>query len=133
MAITFHIVRSFRRQDDFEFNLPRPSYTINTLENLKKIYLDRDFTLIIGSDNWYTFPRWKDAERIRTENKIMIYPRLGYKVDNQSLPLNVKLVEPPLFEVSSTFIRESLDKGKDVRFFMHPEAYRFLQEELSKD
>lgn len=44
------------KASDIEFNLPRPSYTIHTLDKLKETYPDREFHLIIGSDNWVLFP-----------------------------------------------------------------------------
>ena len=62
---------------DFEFHLPRPSYTIHTLDALKQRYPQHIFTLIIGSDNWHHFHRWYQWERILAENPLMIYPRLS--------------------------------------------------------
>ena len=52
------------RASDFEFYLPRPSYTIHTLDALHKAYPNREFTLIIGADNWLLFPRWYKAKEI---------------------------------------------------------------------
>ena len=68
------------RVSDFEFHLPRPSYTIHTLNRLKQEYPEREFQLIIGSDNWMVFDRWFESERIVSENKILVYPRPGFTV-----------------------------------------------------
>ena len=108
---------------DFEFHLPRPSYMVNTLEKLREAHPDREFTLIIGADNWASFPRWKDADIIMAHHPLIIYPRPGYEIDESTLPANVRLVNTPLLEVSSTFIRESLAQGKDVRYFLHPKVW----------
>ena len=108
---------------DFEFHLPRPSYMVNTLEKLREAYPDREFTLVIGADNWASFPRWKDADIIMAHHPLIIYPRPGYEIDESTLPTNVRLVNTPLLEVSSTFIRESLKQGKDVRYFLHPKVW----------
>jgi len=112
------------RASDFEFTLPKPSYTINTLDALKTAYPDREFFLIIGADNWLSFHKWKDNERLIRENMIFIYPRPGITIDVESLPKNARLLDTPLIEVSSTFIRESIRSGKDIRYFLHPEVYK---------
>ena len=108
---------------DFEFHLSRPSYMVNTLEKLREAHPDREFTLIIGADNWVSFPRWKDADIIMAHHPLIIYPRPGYEIDESTLPANIRLVNTPLLEVSSTFIRESLAQGKDVRYFLHPKVW----------
>ena len=97
---------------DFEFHLPRPSYTIHTLDCLKKAYPDREFHLIIGSDNWQRFGCWRESERIIAENQLLVYPRPGYPVNKDLLPTNVRIVKSPTFEISSTFIRYALASEK---------------------
>ncbi len=116
------------RASDFEFNLPKPSYTVHTLEKLSETYPERDFYLIIGADNWAAFDRWKSPEQILANHHLLVYPRKGYDIDKSSLPERVKAVETPLLEVSSTFIRQCLNERKDIRYFLHPNAYRIIQE-----
>ena len=114
------------RASDFEFYLPQPSYTIHTLDRLKEVYPQHTFHLIIGSDNWHSFFRWYQSGRLLAENPILIYPRSGYPVDASSLPPRVRLVDSPILEISSTFIRESVGAGKDIRYFLHPRVYERL-------
>ena len=97
---------------------------------LKENYPDREFHLIIGSDNWQIFPRWYQSERIIAENHLLVYPRPGYPVSSDSLPANVRMVSSPVFEISSTFIRQALEEGKDVRYFLHPAVYEALSAEV---
>jgi len=52
------------RASTIEFNLPQPSYTINTLVHLQEKYPKNKFSLIIGEDNLATFHKWKNYERI---------------------------------------------------------------------
>lgn len=111
---------------DFEFTIPRPSYTINTLDKLKEKYPNREFILIMGSDNWNSVGRWKESERLIKENKILVYPRPDYIVNPQTLTPNIKLINAPLMDISSTFIRNSIKEGKDIRYFLHPEVYKLL-------
>ena len=111
---------------DFEFSLPRPTYTITTLNKLKEKYPGIDFTLIIGADNWQLFNKWKDSDKIINSFEIIIYPRKGYEIDVDNLPENIKVSDAPIIEVSSTFIRESMKMGKDMRFFLPQGVYNEL-------
>lgn len=119
------------RASDFEFHLPRPSYTINTLQALEQQYPDRRFELIVGSDNWLLFPRWYKHEEIIRRFGLIIYPRPGHPVNRASLPSGVRLADSPTLEVSSTFIRQALAAGKDVRFFLPEGVYELVKEHLS--
>lgn len=116
------------KASDFEFTLPRPSYTITTLQKLSEAYPDREFVLIIGADNWAAFDKWKSPEEILRNHRILVYPRPGYEINPHELPAQVKAVNTPLLEISSTFIRESIASGKDIRYFLHPEVYRFIKQ-----
>ena len=105
-----------------EWDMPKPSYTIATLQRLKILYPSYQFELIIGSDNWVTFHRWKDYQRILNNFKVVVYPRRGthkLQIDH----FNVRLCKAPMFEVSSSFIRKSMEKEQDVRFFLAKGAY----------
>ena len=99
---------------DFEFHLPRPSYTWKTLAALTTAYPDREFSLVIGGDNWEIFPRWAHYEEILARYPLIIYPREGYEVRSADLPPTARLIDAPLFPWSSTQIREALRNGEDV-------------------
>lgn len=114
---------------DFEFHLPRPSYTYNTLKALKETFPENEFHLIIGSDNWKVFDLWHEPRKLIAENKLIVYPRPGFELNPNELPAQVRLVKAPLFDVSSTFIRESLRKGKDIRFFLPEAVYSKIKQE----
>lgn len=117
------------RASDFEFRLPRPSYTIHTLDKLAEQYPNREFHLIIGADNWQAFDRWKSPEEIIRRHHMLVYPRQGYPLEDvTSLPPHVRVVQTPLIEISSTFIRKGIREGKDLRYFLHPEVFRIIQE-----
>jgi nicotinate-nucleotide adenylyltransferase len=103
-----------------EWNMPQPSYTINTLQKLRVMYPTDTFELIIGSDNWATFHRWKDYQLILKNFKVLIYPRRGSDRILLHHP-NVQLLKSaPKIEISSTFIRKSIANDKDIRFYMPP-------------
>jgi nicotinate-nucleotide adenylyltransferase len=122
-----------------EWNMPQPSYTINTLQKLRITYPGDTFELIIGSDNWATFHRWKDYQLILKNFKVLIYPRRGSDRIQLHHP-NAQLCKTaPKIEVSSTFIRESIAKGNDVRFYMPAGLYEevvksgFIQPEVNEE
>lgn len=100
------------RYCDIEMYLPRPSYTITTLQELAHRYPDTDFSLLIGSDNWAIFDRWKSAEEIIRQFRLYIYPRPGFPVDETTLPPHVHLTQAPMMEISSTDIRHRIATGQ---------------------
>lgn len=88
---------------DIELSMPKPSYTINTLERLTEIYSDARIRLLIGADNWLIFDKWKDHEKIKRLYAPIIYPRNGYDCP-EALDLG-------LYDVSSTQVREIIRNG----------------------
>ena len=77
------------RASDFEFTLPRPSYTSVTLRALTDAYPDTEFSLIIGEDNWDAFDLWHEADYILTHHPIIVYPRAD-EVDEDEKTKNKK-------------------------------------------
>lgn len=98
---------------DFEFHLPRPSYTANTLRELQKAYPQHEFTLVIGEDNIAIFDQWREWEYILNNFRIFVYPRHGsnsisnFKFKIEDFKEIRYLSEAPLFDISSTAIRAS--------------------------
>ena len=93
------------RASDYEFHLPRPSYTWNTLKHLQQDYPDYEFTLLIGGDNWAHFQRWRNWKDILRHHRVIVYPRDQY----------AGTIDVPLLPVSSTEIRERVRKGEDIK------------------
>ena len=111
-----------------EWEMSQPTYTINTLQKLRIMYPDCSLELIIGSDNWESFHRWKDYQLILKNFKTWIYPRLGTGkiIFNHS---NVRIIKnAPKMDISSTFIRKAIRRGKDVRFFLPKGIYEDIIE-----
>lgn len=119
------------KASDFEFSLPRPSYTIDTLSALKTTYPGHTFHFIMGADNWNTISQWKESDRLIKEFPVLIYPRSGFSIDIPPGYPNIRKVNAPLIEISSTFIRESILKGKDIRFFLPESVYTLCYPVLS--
>lgn len=111
----------------FEFDLPKPSYTIDTLNALQEKFPDDEFYLVIGADNWCLFDKWKAGEEIITKYHILIYPRRGYDiVIPERYSDRVEVVNAPLIEVSSTLIRERLAQMKSVSFYVSEAVEKYI-------
>ena len=99
---------------NIELRLPRPSYTWNTLQQLSTSYPIHHFMLMIGGDNWLTFPHWYRADDILRHYDIVVYPRAGSTIDCHTLPTNVMLVDMPLLNISSTEVRQRIAQGLSI-------------------
>lgn len=112
---------------DIEFEMPKPSYTINTLDKLSLENPNCEFTLIIGGDNWNDFHRWKDYQKLLQNYKVIIYPRANEDIHiEEQYSESVELVSAPLVEISSTFIRKSIKDNRDMRAFVPSGVYDFI-------
>jgi nicotinate-nucleotide adenylyltransferase len=111
---------------DIEMSLPLPSYTINTLRALSTQYPDDQFVFICGMDSLQGLHRWREYQTILDNYELLVFPRKGYDGDVLIHHPHVKVLETPVIEVSSTFIRNSMKAGKDVRHFMPEKAYQYL-------
>lgn len=99
---------------DYEFTLPKPSYTWNTLQRLSLDFPDKEFTLLIGEDNWACFPQWYRYEQILENYNLIIYPRNCSLTNSEELPPNVKLVNTELLDISSTQIRQNVQNNLPI-------------------
>ncbi len=112
----------------FEFTMPRPSYTIDTLNALQAKFPDDEFYLVTGGDNWQIFNKWRNSEEILAKYHLLIYPRLGYEVIiPDDLKDRVTLVEAPIIELSSTEVRERLANGQSVRYYVPDEVLGYIE------
>jgi nicotinate-nucleotide adenylyltransferase len=118
-----HLVRLATEDDvrikasDIEFNLPKPSYTVNTLAYLHEKYPEHKFSIIMGSDSFRNLPKWKNYEIIIKNYTIYVYLRQDHPVDQNAYP-NVKVLDAPLLQLSATHIRKLIAEGKSARYMV---------------
>lgn len=127
---------------NIEFDLPRPSYTANTLAYIKEQHPNHQFHLIMGEDNLRTFHKWKNHEYILENHKIYVYPRaltiqeekevkeIG-ELDNNGFASHKNIIlcnEAPIMRVSSSFIRQAIKEKKDVRYLLTEPVYNYITE-----
>jgi len=116
------------KASNIEFDLPQPSYTINTLVHLKEKYPEHRFSLIMGQDNLKTFDKWKNYEEILRLCHIYVYPRANAGSSVFDNHVHVHFTQAPIMEISSTFIRNAIKEKKDVQYFMHPKVWEYIDE-----
>ena len=114
------------KASDIEFSMPQPSYTINTLRALSERYPEDQFVFICGMDSLEGLPRWREYQAILDGYELLVFPRKGSDGGELLHHPHVKVLETPVIEVSSTFIRNCMKEGKDVRHFMPEKAYQYL-------
>lgn len=103
---------------DIEFNMPRPSYTIDTLVYLKERHPDYEFRVIMGEDNLTHFHKWKNYEIILNDYGLIVYPRPDVAETELKKHPNIQLVKAPLLDISATFIRTYSQQGHSLRYLV---------------
>jgi nicotinate-nucleotide adenylyltransferase len=116
------------RASDIEFRLPTPSYTIDTLAYLEEKHPGREYQLVMGADGLKYFHKWKNAELIIRRYHRLIYPRPGVPEELMAAATNATLIDAPLMEISSSFIRKAIKDGKDMRYLIPEPAYRYIRD-----
>ena len=106
------------RAEDIEFSLPRPSYTIATLDALRLRHPGADFVLLMGADNLPGLPRWHEAARLLAEIDLYVYPRPGTLLPDLAAFPRARIMAAPLLDISATYIRESLHQGQSIRYLV---------------
>lgn len=129
------------KASSIEFDLPKPSYTVNTLVHLSEQNPNTNFSLIMGEDNLRTLHKWKNHEIIMENHDVYVYPRvLTIQEEEEMAEMgkifkntfsnenNVHLCDAPIMKVSSSFIRQAIIDGNDVRYLLTEPVYKYVDE-----
>ena len=116
------------KPSDIEFKLLQPNYTVNTLAHLKEKYPNYTFSLIMGEDNLKSLHKWKNYEFILAHHDIYVYPRLSSDEENLEFKNHPKIhiIDAPIVEISSTFIRENIKIGKNVKPLLPNKVWEYI-------
>ena len=112
---------------DVEFYMPIPSYSIDTLTKLSNENPQHQFLLIIGSDNAVIFNQWKNYRVILENYEVYVYPRRNYDI-NEAVRLypEMKKLNTPFYDISSTEIRRMISQKKDASAWLHPSVMKYI-------
>ena len=113
-----------------EFNLPQPNYTVRTLAYLEEKHPENQFALIMGEDNLRSLPKWKNAEVIMGNYPIYVYPRkMNPSSGSASFSSEtITYLDAPIIEVSSTFIRQQIKDGKNIKALLPMAVWNYIDE-----
>lgn len=130
MALVNLAIEDDRRfkASNIEFKLPRPSYTIDTLTYLQERHPDRELVPIIGSDNLSSFHKWKNQEVLTDLYQFYVYPRPGSEKSQFDEHPSFRFIDAPLITLSSSFIRQGIKEGKDMRYYLPEKVCNYVQE-----
>lgn len=127
--------RSELKASDVEFDMPIPSYSIDTLNRLKENFPEHNFSLLVGSDNALVFDQWKNYSEILEKFKVFVYPRRDYDFSfvASRFPQMV-LLDSPLYDVSSTQIRNAIAENQSINEWVDTSVIEYIEEnELYRD
>jgi nicotinate-nucleotide adenylyltransferase len=104
-----------------ELDREGPSFTVDTLESLNgqgKLFL------ILGSDAYADFERWREPARIKSLATIVLASRPGVP----NAPTGVRMLDSPLMDISSRELRARAARGRSLRYLVPTEALRYIEE-----
>lgn len=116
------------KSSNIEFILPKPSFTIDTLTYLEEKYPNRSFHLIMGGDNLISLPQWKNYEMLISKYPIIIYQRPSYAIPELPEQAKITILDAPRLDISSSYIRECISKGKSVRYLVTDAVFNYIEE-----
>jgi nicotinate-nucleotide adenylyltransferase len=116
------------KPSDIEFKLPQPNYTVNTLAHLEDKYPNYEFSLIMGEDNLKSLHKWKNYEVILERHDVYVYPRISTEEENLEFKNHPKvhLIDAPVVEISATFIRDNIKKGKNIQPLLPAKVWDYI-------
>ncbi len=117
---------AYIKASNIEFSLPKPSYTIETLTYLKEKHPNHQFDLIMGGDNLATFHKWRKYELILENHNILVYQRPSYLLGDLENHPKVSIVEAPLLDISSSYIRKSIKNGHSIQYLVPQAVFEYI-------
>lgn len=129
--------RPYFRISEMEIERPGPTYTIDTINALKKrLNAEDELFFILGQDTLMQLPQWYEAQNLIRLCYLVAAPRPGVKkpdlkaleVELPGITQRVMLMKEPLVAISATDIRERAARGLSVRHLVPEPVNRYIKE-----
>ena len=109
---------------DFELRKKRISYTVDTVEEIRRRYPRAKLYLIVGADNYSGFRSWRRPEKILSMAELLVYPREKRTIRHRTN--RVHILDAPLVSISSSEIRRRVRSGLSVRYLVPDSVHRYI-------
>ncbi|HEY7424677.1 MAG TPA: nicotinate-nucleotide adenylyltransferase [Gemmataceae bacterium] len=117
------------RIDELEKERAGPSYTVDTLAELRRRHPTHEFFLLIGSDTLHDLPHWYEPVRVLEQASLLVMARLGSSVLTveqlrgqlcvpENVPIRLQVVESPQIDISSHDLRRRAAASRSLRYFL---------------
>jgi len=110
--------------DPRECTRPGPSYTVDTLRELRAEFPAAELVLLFGSDTARDFPQWREAAAIRQLATLVVLTRPGATADVEGL--GARVLPVPAIDISATRVRERVRAGESIRFLVPDAVGRYI-------
>ena len=123
---------------DIETTRVNLSYTVDTIRELKKIYKEEKLYFLIGLDSLFQLKTWKKIGDLSQEIEFVVALRPGYidkeeinrEIDflRENFGTRINLIKTPLYEISSTDLRDRIHEGKSLRYLIPKKVLDYIEE-----
>lgn len=123
---------------DIETTRVKKSYTVDTIRELKKIYKEEKLYFLIGLDSLFQLKTWMKIEDLSQEIEFVVALRPGYldkeevnkEIDflRENFGTKINLINTPLYEISSTDLRDRIREGKSLRYLIPKKVLDYIEE-----
>ncbi len=113
------------RASNVEFNLPKPSYTIDTLTYLTEKFPLEKFSVVMGADSFQNIHRWKNYEQLVARYSFIVYNRPGFEI-TETYGADITVLDAPLLHLSSTFIRKQIKEKRSIKYIVPDAVEKYI-------
>ena len=124
------------RMNLYEASSKKHSYTYSTMRALREMYPDHEFFFILGADSLFSIEQWKNFREIFPSCTILAAMRDDKDTEsmqaqirylNEKYGADIRLLQAPLVEISSTTIRRRAEKDLSIRYMVPDVVSEYIQ------